>query len=347
MKKAVIQILFFGIAFSATLFFSEIFIRNTKIADLSFSEYYNDIGKGIAKPRTFAFLTEGFGITKTNKDRFIGSKNINIEKDTNTIRIALLGDSFIESKQVFERQYFGSIIQNNLKNEFPNKKIEVLNFGRSNFNIGHIHAYRKLLVDSFNPDYVLYFLSNDDLICDYSHPPLLPITIMTDKGIAIKIQENKNNLNTYQKTKILTQNSTLLNILNSGRHLSTRENYIPQILFGKFYNSSENQKIIIPTPKTITPDSTALAIIKNLDTKTIIINRDKIDFHNKFTSTCKNRNLRYWKLHETIKAAKVNSLKPYFIDSSNREGHWNSEGHKIVGDFISKKLLETIKEDFE
>lgn len=44
-----------------------------------------------------------------------------------------------------------------------NKKVEVLNFGRSGFDFADMYAYEERIVAPFHPNLVLYFLSEADL----------------------------------------------------------------------------------------------------------------------------------------------------------------------------------------
>lgn len=116
------------------------------------------------------------------------------KKNENIIRIALLGDSFVESFQIFERDYFGEIAENYLEIIYSEKQFEFLNFGRSGFDIADIYAYQKILVEKFNPDFTLYMVSNGDLEPHYSDP-LRPRTFIENDSLIISLnfnsQENK------------------------------------------------------------------------------------------------------------------------------------------------------------
>ena len=154
-----------------TLAIIELFIRMANISMVSSTEFYDDIGRGTRKNLKYLYFNEGFGIGKFNKYRYIGEANPP-DKADDIIRIALMGDSYVESFQVFERDYFGNIAESILNKEYLNIDFEFLNFGRSGFDIASIYAYQKIFVENFNPDIILYMISNDDL---EPQPSLLPL----------------------------------------------------------------------------------------------------------------------------------------------------------------------------
>jgi len=346
--KTLKQLFLLLFSFLFVLILAELFIKNAKISEVSFAEYYNDIGKGLAQADTFVFFNEGFGIRSTNASRFIGS-DVALKKDEKTIRIALVGDSYIESLQVFERHYFGNIAKDILNKKFNQKniKIEVLNFGRSHFNIGNMYAYQKLLIDEFKPDYTLYFLSENDLTCDYSFPPLLPIITIENGELKTSVNINKEDFNIYQKTKYLTQNFVLFNILNFCRKKIKYNETLP-IILGKFYTKSPNvnEGIQNNVEETYKVDSITSEIINSMDSSTIIINRGNYKLPIEFKNLCLENNLTYLELSPTYEFLKKSGIIFDKWSATNKFGHWQHSTHKaigekmanIMGDIIQKKL---------
>ena len=74
----------------------------------------------------FVMFTEGFNIGHVNKDGFIG-EDIETKKPNGTIRIALLGDSYVQGLHLFNRDHLSTILEDELK-ALTNKKVEVLKF---------------------------------------------------------------------------------------------------------------------------------------------------------------------------------------------------------------------------
>jgi len=343
--KIIKQLIVFILSFVFVLILAELFIRNAKISEVSFAEYYDDIGKGLAHADTYVYFNEGFGITSTNSSRFIG-EDVPFKKEENTIRIALIGDSYVESIQIFERHYFGNITEDILNKKYnqQNIKIEVLNFGRSSFNIGNMYAYQKLFVDKFNPDYILYFLSINDLKCDYSYPPLLPITTIDKSNLITTINNNKEELNTYQNTKFLTQNFALGNILNFCRNKINDKETLP-IILDKFYTKTSNTAENIPynAGAKYEIDSITYKIINTLDANTIIVNRDTCQLPKTFKALCIANDLRYLELSPTFDSLKNSGIMYNKWTVTNKVGHWKQNTHKAIGVTIANEISDIIQ----
>ena len=213
--KTTKQIILFGLSFILTFAVSEVFIRTSNLASVSSTEFYDDIGRGRRKNLNFLRFNEGFGIGKFNQYGYIGEPHSQV-KTNNTIRIILMGDSYVEAFQIFRRDYFGEIAKKYLKQQYPKNKIEILNFGRSGFDIADIYAYQKSYAEKFNPDFILYMISNDDLVPKYSDP-LRPKTIIKNDSLKISFHFDPQEIEIFEKTKFITQNFAIFNMLNNGR----------------------------------------------------------------------------------------------------------------------------------
>jgi hypothetical protein len=83
-------------------------------------------------------------------------------KPANTFRIAIVGDSFVESLQVDRNQNFCSLLSDDLNAKYGQKrKIEVLNFGCSANNLGQFYKKMNTQVFRYQPDVVLIGISVD------------------------------------------------------------------------------------------------------------------------------------------------------------------------------------------
>ena len=95
------------------------------------------------------------------------------EKPSDTIRIAVLGDSFAEALQVPLDQTFSSVLERELTDcpALTGKKVEVLNFGVSGFGTAQEYLLLQQRVWIYSPDVVLLaFLTGND-VAD-NHPVL-------------------------------------------------------------------------------------------------------------------------------------------------------------------------------
>lgn len=341
------QITLFGLAFTLTMLLAELFISTSHLASVLPNEFYNDIGRGRRRNLKYVYFNEGFGVGIFNEYRYLGEANPP-KKPENTIRIVLMGDSYVESFQIFERDYFGTIAENYLQKKCPGKRFEFLNFGRSGFNIADTYTYQKTFAENFNPDYIFYLLSVSDIEPKYSDP-LRPKSIIKNDSLIVTFDYDQKSLGTFEKTKFLTQHFTVLNMVNNGRK---KMNEIPlsAIIFDKIYRwinpavtsallsdenkeGKENYQIKPLTAK----------IIESLDpTRVIIINRDSEKLPDEFIDLCQENGLRYFDLSKSINNMKTNGINPNEWKVSNKTGHWNHQAHQVIGQELASFLCEVI-----
>ncbi|MBZ0308825.1 MAG: SGNH/GDSL hydrolase family protein [Anaerolineae bacterium] len=96
---------------------------------------------------------------KSNQEGFY-DLNHPVEKPADTVRIAMIGDSFTESAQVqFEERSY-RLLQKKLNESppDPNKQYETLNFGISNFSVAQFMLAYDLYAAKYQPDYVFITL---------------------------------------------------------------------------------------------------------------------------------------------------------------------------------------------
>lgn len=121
---------------------------------------------GWKHPENFTFFWNGrnpycieFGVpVSTNSDGF-RDRDWETTKPPGTMRIAILGDSFIEAIQVPAERTAARVLESRLSARFPERKFETMNFGVSNYGVGqYLLAYQEY-VRRFTPDYVVVFAS--------------------------------------------------------------------------------------------------------------------------------------------------------------------------------------------
>ena len=84
-----------------------------------------------------------------------------MEKDKNTVRIALLGDSMISARQVDFEKTAGQLLEKRLNKEFGPKtgnKYEVLNFGVDGYGVDQIILNWDTYAYKFKPDFVFLYI---------------------------------------------------------------------------------------------------------------------------------------------------------------------------------------------
>jgi len=85
-----------------------------------------------------------------------------LDKPAESLRVALMGDSFAEALQVPLDSTMARRLESDLQRRFPERAVEVLNFGVSGFGTVATTARYRALASRFRPDAVIYlFVDND------------------------------------------------------------------------------------------------------------------------------------------------------------------------------------------
>lgn len=340
------QLLLFSITSIIIFLFCEVFIRLAHIAPVSSTEFYYDIGRGLRKNQTYLSFNEGLGILRFNQYRYIGEDNPP-NKAKNTIRVALVGDSYVASFQVFERHYFGNVAENILRKKYPKYNFELLNFGANGNDIGDLYAYYELLINKFEPDFTLFMLSNVDLDIR-NQDPLAPKPILKGDSLIVSTRFNKSEIERYNSTKILTQNSSVFMML-SNCITKAKSTPISSILFSKFYTFFHPTDLA-NIDKRESMDEYSLdplvgRIVKDLDKEVVIfVNRDIKALPNKFQNLCVESGFRYWDLSQSLNEMKISGDNPVEWKITGKRGHWNHSAHKMVGKFIATNIDSILTE---
>jgi hypothetical protein len=162
LKKKLLLVLI-GLIFGLGL--SEIFLR---VIGYSFPLFYTaDYYRGyVLEPGIEGqYQREGGSYVRINSDGLRDREHAKA-KPADTVRIAVLGDSFAEAMHVPIEQTFWSLLEHKLQdcNAFPGKKVEVINFGVSGYGTAQELMMLRQKVWDYSPDLVvLAFTTNNDI----------------------------------------------------------------------------------------------------------------------------------------------------------------------------------------
>lgn len=332
---------FFLLSFALVLFGVDLFLRVSYIENTSPTDFTRPYGRCRVKDRTFVHFNEGFGIGRFNAGRYLGTYYPQ-EKQEGVIRIAALGDSYVEGFQVFERDHFLRTAETQL-NKIHSNTFQVLNFGRSGFDFGDMYAYYQRMVKPYDCDMVLFFLSNEDLHIRQTDP-LVP-KVVVDETNQVQVTNAKmpeKMLNRYLVQKPLAHRSTVFNMMNKSRKLFFAGEWKPKF-FGKFYGMlvSESDVSVHQGQKenqvTVSPLSYALLEqFKEEGPEIILINRGKIDLDAAFTQAIPPP-IKYINLRKTSKIYD-HAGDPHYWPITRKSGHWNVDDHEKIGQFLASEL---------
>jgi hypothetical protein len=149
---------------SVGLALCELGLRCLGIEYPNFYDYDPQFGGKLRPGLKGYWLKEGGGYVSINSDG-LRDREHPISHPPNTLRIAVLGDSFAEAMQVNQDEAFWSVLERELQGraKLPGRQVEVINFGQAGFGttqelLAFRHRARK-----YSPDLVLlaFFTGND------------------------------------------------------------------------------------------------------------------------------------------------------------------------------------------
>lgn len=151
------------------LFMSEVFLR---VIGYSFPIFYTtDYYRGFSLRPGLAghYQREGESDVRINGDG-LRDREHEKAKPADTVRIALLGDSFSEAMHVPMEQTFWSQLERKLSgcNAFPGKRVEVINFGVSGYGTAQELMTLRQKVWDYSPDIVMLAFTTFNDVYDNS-----------------------------------------------------------------------------------------------------------------------------------------------------------------------------------
>jgi len=164
---AKLLLVLFGLVIGSLI--AEIALR---VSGYSYPEFYElDYSRGYAlRPETQGwYRKEGEAYIQTNQDG-LRDRDHSKTKPDNTVRIAVLGDSYTEALQVPQDQAFWAVMEKLLQDcpTLNGKKVEVINFGVSGYGTAQELITLREDVWQYSPDLVLLAVTTNNDITDNS-----------------------------------------------------------------------------------------------------------------------------------------------------------------------------------
>lgn len=313
----------------------EFFLKLSEIK-LPFKTIDPFIGKTYQSNSCINELKEGFYMGKTNSDGFIGK---NLTKK-NVFRIALFGDSYTEAFQLFEPYQFASILEKSL-NKNSKTKVEVLNFGISNVVLPEMYIRKKRLAEKFDIDLFVYVLDSYDFV--FEPEGILNSLDLIEKNDGVYIVKNMSNAyKYYQKMQPIIDNSSFINFAVDAYLLVKRGKAYP-IIFDKFYTNKKTNNLFSQNETQFNNlSSRYLKIISEIEKdNSVFVFRGKANKILK--SKLQTFNIPIIETNKPLEKLKKQKLNPYYWELTQTVGHFNYQGNKVFGEYLSQKLKTYVK----
>jgi hypothetical protein len=303
---------------------------------------YQDRGELYYPDKTYCsiFSSEGFGLAKTNSTGWFG--NDFKDSGVNDISIVALGNSFVVSRQVFYRDNFLSVAETLMNKRLLNKHALFFNFGMEGINIKELLYLKDEVMSNNHPDYVLVLLRDRNFnIANNRYAPYYNY----EKG-EFKIDTSFKQIpfiKNYNKFRLLAESSVLFLSYRTKNHFSRAG----EILFDKFYiGEKKNDKTGSTGEDTEDTDDTLSTVDKIILKE---LSKDKRVVFMLDLSSNMDRQLRpllasshIIDLRKPLLEMKNRGTNPNYWPIPNEIGHWNIPAHKIIGEEITKHMIEII-----
>ena len=277
------------------------------------------------------FINEGFGLSRVNSEGWFGRDPK--KKDISEINIAVLGNSFVAARQIFERDHFITLTQEKINSKNPSKKIALYNYGKESVALNEELFIKEEVDSTLKPDY--YVLLVNDLLFG-NQGRMIPF---------YEIKEGQLTLNTSFKNNFLVKKEKYLKPLmrSSVLFLLFRvKNRIPEF-FEILTNTFEYKTDIEDNSIIESLEPTYQMILKKLSEDPRIIflldvSPEKMKEVNAILKDAKQVNLR--KILKEYQQKNLVDLNYWPL--IQQHGHWNRAGHKVVADGLTNELSKII-----
>ena len=346
MKKKIVFIVKFSLAFTVSLVVLEIFLRLTQISLPSTITIDKKLGRKFKPNARIMIAAEGFRMGKTNKYGYTGTA-YPPERNRDALRIALVGDSYVEGHYLPERYYFGKIMEKELPH-LINRDVEVLNFGLAGLNFRRMYINYAEWVTDYNPDITLFFIAPFDLLEKETH--LGPRCRMENGSLVIshdfnrsrsyKIREKLEFLRNFSFFSLLQKAYAMFRLGRTGHILLGSLNP-----FGDGDGDGEGNGDAGDPPSMQNDDYLEInrAIFKKLravnDTgksRNIIVLKSAVPAY--YKKMIEGMGLPLIDLSGELEKMESEGIDPYYWKATKKRGHWNHEAQRMIGNYLAEQL---------
>jgi hypothetical protein len=318
-------------------------------------KYYNSKYGALNTPNiNYMKSREGLFLGTTNYDGRFRENYPKRKTDSNTLRIILIGDSFVEGIDVYGRNHFAAIIEELVSKEL-NRKVEVLNFGKGNCTLQpSAYYYMDYIKKEYDADLTLFFTEVRDLVSGTDFPSTA--YDYDEKTGHLYINDSWTQSTDYKLTQKLDEFHLLKPLNESGffrlayRTRGGLEMYgfLPRV-FGKFYGEIPPQTYehsIVNSEMSKSSELVFDTLAKEKSPPVIFVVRN-FPFESTFLENYMGlKKYNYISLKDTLdfKIIRNTNDDAYFFKTTGLYGgHWNHLGHKAVGNFLANRIVGIIR----
>lgn len=321
--------------FVITLIALDFFIRYAGISQVLIYSYERLLGRVFIENAEYTMTTEGFAMGNINEHGYIGP-GYDEERTSGKLRIALIGDSYIEGFQHFDRNHLRAVMEKELKERY-NIDSEVMNFGKFGYNLLDMYSNHKNFISRFDPDITLFFISAED-IGDTTSQSLMPHPFLSGDSLGIIYYDTPGRKRPWipDRNALSMVSPTVMMIRNCMTLIGRGE--AAGILFGKFSTLFNHTQKPPKEQETFPLSPIGKKILETLaqDKGNIIVYREKEPLPDSEKNVITGTGIKLISLNSLL----GNEENIYFTDKDGNEGHWNIQGHLLIGKYLAGKINE-------
>jgi len=342
MKRILIICAKFAAAALVTLVCFEVYFRTTEISLPSFVIDDPVLGRAFKPNARSALIQEGFYMGRINKYGGLGPAYAP-ERTEGALRVALVGDSYVEAFQVFPKWNLRSVLEEELSSR-TGRRVEVLNFGLSGQNIRTMYAYYKDQVTRFQPDITLFIVVDDSFFGrDKKKGPLCYI----DEDGNLKVNYDFAKSDMYQRKMRLrfTRELGSFQMLQAA-FARYQLGETPQIVLDKFAPRKSVKKRESPESEATDPNFRLnKAVIEEFgrlnrsgSSRIMFVGHKEVPPY--YLPVIAETGLTYIDLRPELDEFQRSVTDPYYWPVTHSRGHWNQEGQRFIGNYLAGRLCE-------
>lgn len=349
MKKKITVVLKFSMAFIISLIVLELFLRLTHISLPSTITTDPRLGRRLRPNTRITKLTEGFYMGKINKYGY-NATAYPPERDRDALRIALVGDSFVEGHSLLERHHFGKILEKRLST-LIRREVEVLNFGISGICFRQMYVNYREWITGFKPDLTLFFLSHIDLLEKEKHDG--PRCYVENGSLEINFGFTRSTMYKIKTRLAFIRGSSFYPLFQKAYFLVKQGHAVGILLdtFNPFTGDKREKRAAARLTSMETDDLFEIneAIFKTLqavndtgNTRNAIVLEKELPLY--YKNAIHRIGLPLIDLGIELKKMEARGIDPYYWKATGKKGHWNHEAQQMIGNFLARYLAENVRD---
>lgn len=343
--RIVKNIVIFTVVFAASMAAADLYLQTAEIYTPMKSEIDPEIGPTFDKGARVARFNEGFYLGRINDQGYSGP-SVPKERRPDERRILLMGDSFVLGMQVFQRDHFGTLLQNDLDAHTPGD-VRILNFGQGDFNLSNMYQYYLDFASTWDHDLALFFVSNGDLLL------MRPVNVgmypeCYVEGDSIRIDysfRDTERFKTYKRLEPIAQRSALARMSLNTQRMVRRGELKTQFL-GKFAGLLPSRDMAQARKNERRPDLEESADITrgilaalSANPKAVVVLKTALG--DDARGLLQEYDLPVWDLHPLLTELEQEGHDPYYWEVSGKRGHWNHRAHRRIADYLAHRILQS------